>query len=58
MAFELRDTHDPLQEAIDALAEHDKLERCIDKIHDCQSPHWEILLRSLVKSLTDETIRF
>jgi len=37
-----------LQQAIEALKEHDKLPAGIVKFNDSQSPKWERLLRDLV----------
>ena len=40
----------PLDEAKEALAEHDKL-KLMDKLHDCQHAKWERMLRNLVKHI-------
>jgi len=46
-----------LQDAIDELEKHGSLE-LIDKLHDCQQPKWERLLKNLVTEITDKTVMY
>lgn len=46
---------DALNDAISEIKYHDSLE-LIDKLHDCQLPKYERLLRNLVKSIKEKTL--
>lgn len=47
----------PIDEAVAELERHDSLS-LMEKLHDCQQPKWERILRKLVAELTDKTVRF